>query len=186
MYSLRFTAAILLASLAVMLAAGCQNQTEQTVSNSSSAEAEAVDSSVVNNDLLRPVQFSMKMYIGGSGKLLPENIDAQLAPLLEIFDDWDQVSKIVVVGHTDAEGSEASNLSFSIKRAQSIADKLVSYGVPVELFEIDGRGESSPIADNTSISGKQLNRRVEIYAEGLDSLDFEKSFDSAQALSLRN
>jgi len=164
---------------------GCQNQAGQTVSATTTVETEVLTNADVDADLLRPVQYSMKVYSGGSGKLLPENINTQLSPLLEKFDDWDEVSKITIVGHTDAEGSEISNVTFSIKRAQAIADQLVVYGVPVELLEVDGHGESSPVADNTSISGKQLNRRVEIYAEGFDRL-LGNGFSMIQQISQRN
>ncbi|MDM3869744.1 OmpA family protein [Porticoccus sp. W117] len=116
--------------------------------------------------VLYPAHFSLRLQTGLSGALLPENLDASLQPLLDQVASWQQVSRIVVVGHTDGEGSEKSNLLLSLRRANAVADKLADFGVPMGVLEVDGRGESVPIADNNSISGRKLNRRIEIVANG--------------------
>ncbi len=155
---------------ATLLGSGCQNRVAQTEADATSAERIARRSQAGDDDVLRPVRFSTKIHSGSSGALLPTNIDTQLAPLMSRFDEWDQISRVVIVGHTDAEGSEKSNLLLSLRRANAVAEKLVDYGLPEALIEVDGRGETAPIASNTSISGKQLNRRVEILMEGLQAL----------------
>lgn len=69
---------------------------------------------------------------------------------------------VEVAGHTDSTGSDAYNQGLSERRAASVAAYLRSQGV------IDGRlitvgvGESRPVADNGTASGRQANRRVEI------------------------
>ncbi|MGS2724487.1 OmpA family protein [Porticoccus sp. GXU_MW_L64] len=116
--------------------------------------------------VLYPVHFSLRLQTGPSGALLPDNLDALLQPLLDQVNTWQQLSRVVVVGHTDGEGSDKSNLLLSLRRANAVADKLADYGVPAGVLEVDGRGEAVPIADNNSISGRKLNRRIEIVAKG--------------------
>ena len=117
--------------------------------------------------VLYPARFSIRLQNGASGTLLPEDVDAQLRPLLQQLDQWQQVTRIVVTGHTDGEGSEKSNLLLSLRRANAVADKLVDYGISAAVLEVDGRGEQVPVADNNSISGRKLNRRIEVIASGL-------------------
>jgi outer membrane protein OmpA-like peptidoglycan-associated protein len=69
---------------------------------------------------------------------------------------------IIVEGHTDSNGSDASNLQLSQSRAQTVRDFLVSRGVPSERIRAQGVGESRPVADNTTPEGRANNRRVEI------------------------
>ena len=70
--------------------------------------------------------------------------------------------RIIIVGHTDADGSEDSNLKLSEERAKSVRSILVNtYGISMGRIQTDGKGESRPVADNNSASGKEQNRRVE-------------------------
>lgn len=70
--------------------------------------------------------------------------------------------KIVIEGHTDSLGSEATNLKISQDRATSVKAYLMKKGVAPTRISAVGKGESSPVAENTSKGGRQLNRRVEI------------------------
>lgn len=67
-----------------------------------------------------------------------------------------------VIGHTDSDGSEEYNLNLSRERAVAVANLIASYGVDSRRFFVDGRGENSPIASNSTDAGKAANRRVEI------------------------
>ena len=69
---------------------------------------------------------------------------------------------VVVIGHTDDIGSEADNQSLSEARAESVARFLVDNGVQPDLITTEGRGETEPMADNSTDDGRSLNRRVEI------------------------
>jgi len=70
--------------------------------------------------------------------------------------------RIMIVGHTDGDGSAESNLKLSDERAKSVRAVLVNqYGINMGRIQTDGKGESSPVADNNSSSGKEQNRRVE-------------------------
>jgi outer membrane protein OmpA-like peptidoglycan-associated protein len=73
---------------------------------------------------------------------------------------------IVIVGHTDSNGSDAYNLTLSERRANAAVNYLVSRGVDRARLRAAGRGETEPVASNDSDAGRQQNRRVEmaIYA----------------------
>jgi outer membrane protein OmpA-like peptidoglycan-associated protein len=67
-----------------------------------------------------------------------------------------------VNGHTDSDGSNEYNDDLSSRRANSVAQYLVSQQLDSQRFSVQGFGESQPVASNTSVSGKAQNRRVEI------------------------
>ncbi len=70
--------------------------------------------------------------------------------------------KVKIVGHTDSDGADASNLDLSKRRAASVKSELVkSFGVNGDRLETDGMGETQPVAPNDTQVNKALNRRVE-------------------------
>jgi len=71
-------------------------------------------------------------------------------------------TEVLIVGHTDARGSDQYNLQLSQGRAQAAADVLGGFGVPRNRIQTAGRGESEPVGSNNDEAGMQLNRRVEV------------------------
>ena len=71
----------------------------------------------------------------------------------------------VIEGHTDSTGSDSYNMSLSQRRAESVMNYLASRGVSSSSMRAVGKGESSPVADNSTSAGRADNRRVEIYAK---------------------
>lgn len=67
-----------------------------------------------------------------------------------------------VIGHTDSDGAAAYNQDLSQRRAQAVANVLLSEGVQRSRVSVIGRGEDQPIASNLTAEGKAQNRRVEI------------------------
>jgi len=74
--------------------------------------------------------------------------------------------KLEIEGHTDSIGSEEYNQTLSEKRAATVRDYLVSSGVSIANVVARGLGKSDPVADNSSASGRKLNRRVEMIVSG--------------------
>ena len=72
---------------------------------------------------------------------------------------------LTVVGHTDNVGSNDYNQKLSERRAHSVAEYLESKRVNGMRLALAGKGETQPIASNASETGRQANRRVEIYVE---------------------
>ena len=69
---------------------------------------------------------------------------------------------LLIVGHTDSQGSDDYNQSLSQRRANAASTYLVVQGVSATRLRTAGRGEMEPVASNDAESGRQLNRRVEI------------------------
>jgi len=72
-----------------------------------------------------------------------------------------QHATIVITGHTDDTGDADWNQQLSVARAQAVADHVAGRGVAAERLVVQGRGATEPIADNTTVQGRGLNRRIE-------------------------
>ena len=72
---------------------------------------------------------------------------------------------LTIVGHTDNTGKPDYNQKLSEGRALSVARYLESKDVNPMRLATSGKGQSDPIASNSTESGRQANRRVEIYVE---------------------
>jgi outer membrane protein OmpA-like peptidoglycan-associated protein len=70
--------------------------------------------------------------------------------------------RLYVYGHTDDVGVESYNQQLSEGRAQSVRDYLADAGIPPEIVEVKGFGESSPKVREQTPAARQKNRRVEI------------------------
>ncbi|MBF0225303.1 MAG: OmpA family protein [Desulfobacterales bacterium] len=69
---------------------------------------------------------------------------------------------VLIEGHTDSKGSDSLNLSLSERRADSVKNALIARGIDRDRITIKGYGKTYPITDNTTSTGRQQNRRVEI------------------------
>ncbi len=69
---------------------------------------------------------------------------------------------IKITGHTDSDGNPASNLKLSKDRAQSVKNALVNQNaISASRIITDGKGDTEPVASNSTADGKAQNRRVE-------------------------
>jgi outer membrane protein OmpA-like peptidoglycan-associated protein len=71
-------------------------------------------------------------------------------------------SDVLIVGHTDATGTDSYNWTLSERRASAARSYLTSQGVDPSRVRTSGRGESEPVASNDSAAGQAENRRVEV------------------------
>jgi outer membrane protein OmpA-like peptidoglycan-associated protein len=69
--------------------------------------------------------------------------------------------KITIAGHTDSNGGAEFNMNLSRERAQAVARQLIDMGVDRQRITTVGYGETRPIADNATETGRALNRRIE-------------------------
>ena len=94
-----------------------------------------------------------------------KNLD-NLASSLKDFGD----SKLLIVGHTDSQGSDDYNLDLSRRRAAAAASYLESRNVSAARVQTSGRGETEPIGTNDTDAGRQQNRRVEVAIYASDKM----------------
>lgn len=74
--------------------------------------------------------------------------------------------KVKIIGHTDADGDDASNLALSKKRAEAVKNALSKeFNITTARMTTDGKGESQPVDSNSASAGKANNRRVEFIKE---------------------
>ncbi|MEI6662095.1 MAG: OmpA family protein, partial [Comamonadaceae bacterium] len=66
---------------------------------------------------------------------------------------------VIAVGHTDAVGSDAYNQKLSVARSEAVKAYLVSQGIDKNRIYTEGKGETSPVADNKTKEGRAKNRR---------------------------
>ncbi len=82
-------------------------------------------------------------------------------------------TNILVIGHTDSKGADSYNYTLSERRAQAVKNYAVSNGVAASRINIIGKGETEPIADNSTDYGRAQNRRVEIAIVANDKMKAE-------------
>lgn len=70
--------------------------------------------------------------------------------------------EFVVIGHTDADGSDNYNLILSRKRAETVRKHLSNKGIDYDKIKTYYYGEWEPLNSDNNEETKQLNRRVEI------------------------
>lgn len=71
-------------------------------------------------------------------------------------------TNIMIIGHTDNTGTAAHNMDLSVRRADAVKNYITSNGIDAARLTTQGKGETEPIADNSTTKGRAQNRRVEI------------------------
>jgi outer membrane protein OmpA-like peptidoglycan-associated protein len=79
-------------------------------------------------------------------------------------------TNILIVGHTDNTGTDEYNQNLSVRRAESVKAFISANNVANSRLTTSGKGESEPIADNTTLEGRTQNRRVEIVIVANDAM----------------
>ena len=98
-----------------------------------------------------------------SGKYaLLNTAQTKLDQVAEALKAQDAGKTMVVEGHTDNQGGDATNQPLSMNRATAVRDYLVSRGVASEKITAVGMGSSKPLTDNKTPENRANNRRVEI------------------------
>jgi len=84
-----------------------------------------------------------------------------LENIVAILEEY-SYARFSIDGHTDSVGSDALNQKLSEERAYSVMNYLIENGIASNRLEATGYGETRPLADNGTASGRKTNRRVEI------------------------
>jgi outer membrane protein OmpA-like peptidoglycan-associated protein len=115
------------------------------------------------NDVVRIIMTSHTAFDTGSVSIKPA-FHSTMDKLADVVVRYGKTS-LTIVGHTDNVGSDQYNQKLSERRAVSVAQYFESRHVnPLRLATL-GKGEGEPVASNSTESGRQANRRVEIYVE---------------------
>lgn len=119
----------------------------------SQPEVEAV------KELLHTLDLSGITFLFDSNEITPKgkSILNEVVNVLSEHPEFD----VIIEGHTDNVGDDDVNSELSQQRAQSVLTYLTNAGIQAENLSAVGFGESQPIADNDSVEGRALNRRIE-------------------------
>jgi outer membrane protein OmpA-like peptidoglycan-associated protein len=115
------------------------------------------------NDVVRITMTNQTAFDTDSSSIKP-GFYTTMDKLADVVVRYNKTS-LTVVGHTDNVGSNDYNQKLSERRAHSVAQYLESKRVDSMRLALSGKGETQPVAPNTSDGGRQANRRVEIYVE---------------------
>ncbi len=102
---------------------------------------------------------------------------ALLDNVASVLGAHEEIKKVRVEGHTDSQGSDASNKKLSQNRANAVRKYLVDAGVDASRLDAMGFGEEKPLQDNRTKEGRAANRRVEfvITEGGSDAVKTERT-----------
>ncbi len=130
----------------------CPN-TPGPASNHGCPVIEAADREVLSF-AMKAVQFEL-----GKATLKSESFTVlnQIVNIMKKYPDY----KLTIEGHTDNTGASDVNQKLSESRAKACYEYLMQKGIPAGRLAYKGFGQSRPIADNSTYSGRTLNRRVE-------------------------
>lgn len=120
---------------------------------------------IERNLYLAPVEvgqsFRLNNVFFDSGKdILRDESENELENLKKLLQD-NQYMVIEIEGHTDNVGDDNMNLDLSSRRANSVVQWLIKYGIEANRLTSKGYGKTKPIGSNSTDEGRQLNRRVE-------------------------
>jgi outer membrane protein OmpA-like peptidoglycan-associated protein len=115
------------------------------------------------NDVVRVTMTNQTAFDFNSTEIKP-GFHSTMDKLADVVVRYNKTA-LTVVGHTDNVGSDSYNQKLSEQRALSVARYLEGKRVHSMRLATSGKGESQPVATNNSESGRQANRRVEIYVE---------------------
>ncbi|MHB8080099.1 MAG: OmpA family protein [Candidatus Krumholzibacteriia bacterium] len=104
-------------------------------------------------------------FFSGNADLTPASLEI-LRKVAESLAAWPDVT-IEIRGHTDDAGPAEANRDLSQRRALSVRDRLIGFGISANRLSAVGYGEDYPIADNRTPAGRAANRRVEIHRMAL-------------------
>lgn len=138
---------------------GMNNETDRYLVNNIKL---AVGSPDTRNKLITEGKFVTRgiLFDVNSDRIKPESYGV-LKEISTVLTDNATV-RVKIIGHTDSDGDDKSNLDLSKRRAEAVKAALSKeFGIDASRMESDGKGESQPADKNDSPAGKANNRRVE-------------------------
>jgi len=124
-------------------------------------EIKAAKVEKVNNGEGLRVTFDAGILFETNSSTLNEQSQDALTKFAQTLQNNSETN-IAISGHTDSTGSDAINQPLSEKRAESVANFLISKGVARSRMTTVGNGSKQPVEDNKKAKGRKKNRRVEI------------------------
>ena len=138
---------------ATQQAQAATNQVQQLQQELAALKAQQTDRGLV-------LTLGDVLFETGKAELRPGAL-RNLYPLVTFLQKYPK-HRVLIEGHTDSVGSDASNLDLSQRRADAVRDFLLQNGANAAQITTRGYGKASPVASNDTVAGRQQNRRVEL------------------------
>ena len=134
-------------------AAESQARADALAQRLESLEAKPTDRGLV-------ITFSDVLFDTGQAELRPAAA-ARISQLAQVMKEYPE-RRALIEGFTDSTGSLETNQQLSERRAMSVRREMIDQGIAPNRLVTQGHANRFPLADNTSASGRQQNRRVEV------------------------
>jgi outer membrane protein OmpA-like peptidoglycan-associated protein len=144
-------------------------QANQEVDNANQVRErlrQQLNSVLATSESARGLIVNMSDVLFDTGKYtLKQGTQISLAKVAGILEAYPGL-KVQVEGYTDSVGGDDYNQKLSESRASAVKDFLVAQGVSIDNITAQGFGKNDPVADNSTASGRQQNRRVNLVVSG--------------------
>lgn len=125
-----------------------------------------LNSVLATSESARGLIVNMSDVLFDTGKYsLKQGTQVSLAKVSGILQAYPGL-KAQVEGYTDSVGGDELNQRLSENRANTVMNFLVAQGVAQDHISAQGFGKNKPVADNSTASGRQQNRRVNLVVSG--------------------
>lgn len=142
------------------------NQQQQALENSQALSTAGIDVSRTNESTIK-LNLPAAITFAVNRSDLNNSVIHSLNEIVNVINQYPKTA-VHVLGFTDSDGSDDYNLALSQRRAQSVANYLISRGVVAGRLVPNGYGKNYPIASNATAVGKAQNRRAEIYIRAIE------------------
>ncbi len=107
------------------------------------------------------IEILDKVYFDVGKDVIQDRSFPLLDQVAKVLQGNAELAHVRVEGHTDSDGTDASNLDLSKRRAEAVKRYLEGRGIAAERLEAVGYGETRPVVQGYSKAIKEQNRRVE-------------------------
>jgi outer membrane protein OmpA-like peptidoglycan-associated protein len=107
------------------------------------------------------IHIEEKIFFDTNKATIKERSNNILGQIVSVMKAHPEITKVRIGGHTDSRGDNDHNLALSQRRANAVREYLIVNGISQNRIESKGFGETTPVADNASETGREKNRRVE-------------------------
>lgn len=115
---------------------------------------------ITRNQYVEETEFGAVLYFDQN--LTDTEIPVKLKAYLILLSNEAKGKNIDIVGHTDDTGGEGENFQLGLQRANAVRDILIAKGMSPDKVTASSKGQTEPVADNSTEEGRSKNRRVEI------------------------
>lgn len=110
-----------------------------------------------------PQDIELMVYFGFDSYEITEKSKPEIDSFIEQL-ALTEGSVLAITGHTDSYGPSAYNAILAERRAHAVKEYFILKGITVN-YTILSKGEEDPIASNSTVQGRKMNRRVSVSIE---------------------